>query len=76
MIDQKEIRKARLALGLTQEQAGEVIGATRRAWQDWELGQRNMPRAKWELFQIKTASERKFTKDYVDMSVKNYGGIK
>ena len=48
------IRTTRLSLGLTQAQAGEVIGATRRTWQDWEAGRRNMPESKWELFQTKT----------------------
>lgn len=49
-----EIRNLRSALGITQQQAGELIGATRRAWQEWEGGRRNMPPAKWELFQIKS----------------------
>lgn len=44
------IRQARKAAGLTQENAAQVIGATRRAWQEWEAGRRNMPWAKWELF--------------------------
>lgn len=48
-----EIRAARLAAGLTQRQAGEVIGAAERTWQDWERGERNMPPAKWELFRIR-----------------------
>lgn len=52
-----DIRSARLSLGLTQAQAGQVIGASRRAWQEWEAGRRNMPNAKWELFQIKTKGE-------------------
>ena len=53
-IEPIEIKKARLKLGLTQKQAGEVVRAKRRTWQDWELGNRNMPIAKWELFRIKT----------------------
>ena len=48
------IRQLRLSLGLTQAQAANVIGATRRAWQEWEGGRRNMPGAKWELFLLKT----------------------
>lgn len=51
--DPADIRAARIASGLTQEQAGAMIGASRRTWQNWELGTRNMPTAKWELFQIK-----------------------
>lgn len=52
-----QIREARHRAGLTQEQAGAVIGASRRTWQNWENGTRNMPGAKWELFQIKTQGE-------------------
>lgn len=48
------IRQARKAAGLTQAQAGQVIGASRRAWQEWEAGRRNMPPAKMELFKLKT----------------------
>lgn len=58
------IRTTRLALGLTQVQAGELVGcATQvkasgrkdcKTWRAWESGEREMPAAKWELFQIKT----------------------
>lgn len=51
-----DIREARIRAGLTQEQAGALIGApSRRTWQNWETGRRNMPAAKWELFQLKIA---------------------
>lgn len=49
---------ARRAAGLTQEQAAKVIGATRRAWQCWEGGQRNMPPAKLQLFEILTGQDK------------------
>ncbi len=49
------VREARHRLGLTQQQAGAVIGASLRAWQAWEYGQNPMPGSKWELFCIKTA---------------------
>lgn len=49
----EQVSAARKVAGLTQEQAARVIGATRRAWQEWEAGRRNMPWAKWELFQRK-----------------------
>lgn len=39
-----------------------MIGATRRAWQEWEAGRRNMPAAKWELFLIKTKGEKMLNK--------------
>lgn len=50
----EQIRTTRLALNLTQQQAGELIGATARAWRAWEAGFRVMPWSKWELWEIKT----------------------
>lgn len=47
------IRDTRLAAGLTQTQAGEMVYCTCRAWQDWEAGARRMHPAVWELFQAK-----------------------
>ena len=49
-----DIRAARRAFGLTQSQAGAMVGVTDRAWRYWERGERNMPTSAWELFQIKT----------------------
>lgn len=49
-----DIRASRLSLGLTQAQAGELVGASARAWRAWEAGFRVMPGAKWELWEIKT----------------------
>ena len=51
------IKAARLAAGLTQTQAGALIGASRRTWQNWEApvglpSHRNMPVAKWRLFNL------------------------
>lgn len=49
------IRVARLGVGLTQREAGAMVGApSARTWQDWERGIRKMPRAKWELFLLKS----------------------
>lgn len=53
-----DIRAARNSAGLTQERAARLIGATRRAWQEWEAGRRNMPPAKWELFQQKIKGKK------------------
>ena len=50
----KEIAAARAESGLTQEQAGAVVGVARRTWQDWEAGRRRMPAGLFELFLIKT----------------------
>lgn len=49
-----QIRAARLAVGLTQVAAGALVYHARRAWQDWELGQRPMDQAVFELFLVKT----------------------
>lgn len=53
------IRTSRLALNLTQAQAGAIVGATARAWRAWEAGFRVMPESKWELFNLKTKELRK-----------------
>ena len=49
-----EIREARLALGLTQAQFGELLHVTLRTVQMWEAGDRNMTPATAELLKIKT----------------------
>lgn len=54
MITPEQIKAARKASGLSQEQAGAVVYSTGSAWQKWELGDRKMPRAKYELFIEKT----------------------
>lgn len=45
-------KAARIAAGLTQAQAGAVIGASKRAVQEWESvpPRRNIPAAKLTLF--------------------------
>ncbi len=52
-IKYSKIRKARLDSGLTQTQAGKLVHAKLRTWQDWEYGKRPMNLASWELFNIK-----------------------
>ena len=54
MPNPSDIRTTRLSLGLTQQQAGALVGATARAWRAWEAGFRAMPGSKWELWEIKT----------------------
>jgi DNA-binding XRE family transcriptional regulator len=49
----QQIIQTRKDAGLTQTQAAELIGAKLRTWQDWEGEQRNMPAAKFELFELK-----------------------
>ena len=48
-----QIADKRKELGLTQAQAGAVIHAAERTWQDWEAGRREMNLANWELFTLK-----------------------
>lgn len=48
------IRKARLAVGLTQTEAAHVVQASLRGWQQWEAGDRAMPPGLFELFMLKT----------------------
>lgn len=57
LLDPAEIRSARLVAGLTQKDAGELVGGGERTWQDWERGQRAMPASARELFLIKTGQE-------------------
>jgi len=55
-MNQSEFKTMRLAAGLTQAEAGAVIGATRRAVQEWESTppRRNCPPAKLALFLLLT----------------------
>lgn len=50
----EELVTARKKLSLTQKKAADLIQVSQRTWQQWELGQRNMRPAFWELFLIKT----------------------
>jgi DNA-binding transcriptional regulator YiaG len=53
-VSKTEVKAARAAAGLTQREAAAVIGYTRRAFQDWETGKRNMRRVLYEQFLQKT----------------------
>lgn len=50
----KQVHAVRYALGLTQEQAAQVVYMDARTWRKWELGERAMLAAVFELFLIKT----------------------
>jgi putative transcriptional regulator len=50
----EEILEARKKAGLTQTEAGKLVHASLRGWQDWEYGKREMPLVYWELFLVKT----------------------
>jgi len=51
--DPSALYAARLACGLTQQHAGELVHTGYRTWQDWESGRRRMPAAAAELFLLK-----------------------
>lgn len=48
------IRHARLAVGLTQTEAAQIVRGSLRGWQQWEAGDRAMPPGLFELFMLKT----------------------
>jgi len=50
-----QLAALRESLGLTQAQAAGLLYRTARNWQQWELGERTMDPALWELFSIKSA---------------------
>ncbi|MFZ4504585.1 MAG: helix-turn-helix domain-containing protein [Methylovulum sp.] len=54
----EEIKQARKEAGLTQTQAGKLIHKSCRAWQQYEKGDREMDLAYWELFLIKTNTQK------------------
>jgi putative transcriptional regulator len=53
-----EVRRARLAAGLTQTAAAAVVYCTLGTWQRWESGERAMHPAFWDLWRRKIAEAR------------------
>lgn len=49
-----EIRAARAAAGHSQHAAAATIGASFRAWQQWEAGERPMPAGLYQLYMLLT----------------------
>jgi DNA-binding transcriptional regulator YiaG len=49
----EQITTVRVASGLSRAEAARLIYCGERAWQEWELGNRQMHAAMWELFKIK-----------------------
>ncbi|WP_033737182.1 helix-turn-helix domain-containing protein [Pantoea stewartii] len=49
----KTIFHARNSIGLSTEQAANLVYATKRSWEYWESGERSMSPAVWELFLMK-----------------------
>ena len=52
-----DLKAFRLGAGLTQTEAGAIVGAALRTWQSWEAGDRKIPSAKWELFFLKVITK-------------------
>ena len=50
----EQIRAARLAAGLSQPEAGELILASKRSWENWEQGRVKMHPGLFDYFLIKT----------------------
>jgi len=53
----EEVRAAREATGLTQAKAAALVHTDARSWRRWELGERAMHPAFWELFCIKICAQ-------------------
>ena len=47
------IKKLRESLSLSTTEAARIVYVSERNWRRWESGDRQMPAAAWELFQIK-----------------------
>jgi DNA (cytosine-5)-methyltransferase 1 len=54
-----DIRLARMSAGITQAGAGLRVHVGLRTWQKWELGERKMHPAFWELFKLKVDNEQR-----------------
>jgi len=56
----RESLQAREHLGITaaQDRCAEMLHTSRRAWQQWEHGDRKMHPAFWELIRIKIRSKQ------------------
>ena len=52
-----DLKAFRITAGLTQTEAGALVGAALRTWQAWEAGDRKMPAPKWELFCMKVIAK-------------------
>lgn len=52
-----QIRAVRLAAGLSQPEAGELILASKRSWENWEQGRVNMHPGLFDYFLIKTGQK-------------------
>lgn len=54
----ENIRKARLAAGLTQAQAARLVGlGARERWTEYECGTRRISPRMWQMFNLKTGGK-------------------
>lgn len=47
-----DLRKQRTRIGLTLQEAADLVGVTLKAWQHYESGRSRIPVPTWRLFQI------------------------
>jgi len=52
-----QIRAVRLAAGLSQPEAGELILASKRSWENWEQGRVKMHPGLYDYFLIKSGQK-------------------
>lgn len=52
----EDFKSARIAAGLTQTEAANIIHSTCRSVQQWEAGDRRIHPGLWELFLLKTSA--------------------
>lgn len=54
----EQIQAARLKAGLTQSQCAALVHVDLRSWRRWELAERQINLAAWELFLLRTGQIR------------------
>ena len=62
----EQIREIRLSASLTQTEAGRLVYAALRTWQEWEGDGRVMPAAAWALFLIRARHRCALPKDLAE----------
>jgi len=67
----QEVKQRRELYGLTQTQASALVYRTLRNWQQWELGERKIDLAAWELFNLKMNAAQNLSTENVDNFVCN-----
>lgn len=60
MISKDNIKAARVAAKLTQEDAAKLLGVSWATWTSWETGRNRMHQCFFELFKIKAGQHEKY----------------